>query len=574
MNKNLIAFLGILISVAGCGSGTNSPTASYTSTRSLAEAVSQASDTATIAAYRANFTITKNTDGTTTLANLIDKTTQSFPSTVQTIRFADNVVSFDAAGVPGQSYRLYQAAFNRQPDQGGLGFWTHAMQGGATLDAVAAAFVGSPEFQSRYGQVGDAEFIALLYNNVLQRTADQAGQTYWAQQMKNGMSRQGVLANFSESQENKDRLAPALRNGMDYIPDASERKVIPVQKSSYQNRIAAATSVGSQRLPREVMGGNAVAFADFFQDGSYSMVTHSLEYNPSDPATAGKYGHIHFYKKEDGSWIDHTAQLLPDTSGCLHPRKAVVADFNGDGKPDVYFACHGFDAPPFSGEQPHMLLSQSDGSYKNTTLPITCFCHAASAAEFNTAGYADILVTDTSVAFTPFFLMNNRDGTFSVDKTRLPSSLVNKAIFTAEMIDFGRGIVDIFFGGNENAEWTPSNVRQMILPNDGKGRFISTVPVELPGDSVYGFPLDIAFVNNQIYLLRTVDNPANSLGFYGGVSIQKIAYPSLQAQTIYQHNGSYASVTPGFNSRWVNWIIPYQGNILSLEAGYGVSVPQ
>lgn len=304
------------------------------------------------------------------------------------------------------------------------------------------------------------------------------------------------------------------------------------------------------------------------------MVTHSLEYNPSDPTTANKFGHIYFYKKVNGAWVDNTAALLANTSGCLHPRKAVVADFNGDGKPDIYFACHGFDSSPFPGEQPHVLMSQPDGTYKNITLPMTCFCHSASAAELNNVGYADILVTDTSVAQTPFFLVNNKDGTFTADKTRLPSGVAGKGIYTAELIDFGSGKFDAFLGGNENTAYAPGNVRQTIYPNDGTAHFASTTPVLLATDSVYGFPLDIVFTGNNIYLLRTVDNPQNSLGFYGGVEIQKIAYPSLTSQTIYQHNGSYSTVTPGFNSQWINWIIPYQGNIMSLDTRYGVSVPQ
>ena len=349
---------------------------------------------------------------------------------------------------------------------------------------------------------------------------------------------------------------------------------IPVLKSSYENKIAAGAALGPQKMPAEVLGGNAVAFADFFQTGSYAMVTHSLEYDNTDPSTANKFGHIHFYKSVNNVWTDVTASILSDTTGCLHPRKAVIADLNGDGKPDVYFACHGFDAAPYPGEQPHVLLSQADGTYKNVTLPITCYCHGASAAELSKAGFADILVTDTSVSQTPFFLMNNGDGTFTADMTRLPPSLLNKPMYSAELINFGSGKYDAFLGGNENVASAGGPNRQTIFPNDGTNHFTSTTPVLLPTDSTYGFPLDINFIGGNIYLLRTVDNAANPLGFYGAVEVQKIVYPSLAAQTIYQHSGSYSNVTAGFNSTWVNWIIPYQGNIVSMSAAYGLSVPQ
>lgn len=201
---------------------------------------------------------------------------------------------------------------------------------------------------------------------------------------------------------------------------AAIKTPIPVQKSSYLNKVTAAQAIGPQPLPSEVTSGNAVAFADFFQDGTYSMVTHTLEYNSSDPSTANNFGHIHFYKNVNGTWVDHTSDILSNNVGCLHPRKAIVADFNGDGKPDVLFACHGFDASPFPGEQMHMLLSQPDGTYKNVTLPFTGFFHSASAADYSGKGFADIVVVDPLKAATPYFLIDNGDGTFTKSATRLP----------------------------------------------------------------------------------------------------------------------------------------------------------
>ncbi|MES2149788.1 MAG: VCBS repeat-containing protein [Pseudomonadota bacterium] len=340
---------------------------------------------------------------------------------------------------------------------------------------------------------------------------------------------------------------------------------ITVQKSSYENKAVAAEAIGAQKLPGEVAMGNAVAFADFFQDGSYSMVTHSLEYNPQDSSTVTKLGHIHFWKSVGGIWVDNTEKLLANSTGCLHPRKASVADFNGDGRPDVFFACHGFDATPFPGESPVVLLSQPDGTYKSTVVPVTCFCHSASAADVDGDGYPDVVVTGDMAASQPFFLMNKKDGTFSKDLTRLPASTKFKPIFTAELIDFSKaGKYDIFFGGHEQE--ASSSWPATILPNDGAGRFASTTSIVLPSAPGFGFPTDIVYKAGSIYLARTIDLQSN---FYRGAAIQKIAYPSLANLTIYQHFTSYPSGT-----LWINWIIANGGNITALDSGYGITLPQ
>jgi hypothetical protein len=153
-------------------------------------------------------------------------------------------------------------------------------------------------------------------------------------------------------------------------------------------------SVGGMVRPAGDLG-NSNRNAERFQHGTYSMVTHAC--GDTNCGANGSNGTIHFYKMINGQWIDHTSDILSNNVGCLHPRKAVVADFDGSGKPGVFFACHGFDAPPYPGEQPHFLLPQSNGTYQNVTLPFSGYFHGASAADFNGNGHADIVVTDNTL---------------------------------------------------------------------------------------------------------------------------------------------------------------------------------
>ena len=53
-----------------------------------------------------------------------------------------------------------------------------------------------------------------------------------------------------------------------------------------------------------------------------------------------------------GGFVDGTAAIFVGAPPVVqHPRKIVIADFNGDGRPDIFIADHGNDQPPFPGFQ-------------------------------------------------------------------------------------------------------------------------------------------------------------------------------------------------------------------------------
>jgi len=136
------------------------------------------------------------------------------------IHFEDGSLAYDVDGNAGQAYRLYEAAFNRDPDYAGLGNWIrHLDNGSGDLNWVAQNFINSEEFATTYGTpstVSNNEFINLLYANVLDRKPDAGGYESWNNNMNGGMSRAEVLAYFAESPENKSNVAPEIADGMWY----------------------------------------------------------------------------------------------------------------------------------------------------------------------------------------------------------------------------------------------------------------------------------------------------------------------------------------------------------------------
>jgi uncharacterized protein YkwD len=118
---------------------------------------------------------------------------------------------------------FYAAAFSRTPipnsalpnygDIGGLAFWTQTYLTGegalaayrGNVYAIADFFVGSAEFQAQYSaSLTNAQFVTALYHNMLSREPDAVGLAYWAGRLDNGESRGTVLADFTNSEENRN----------------------------------------------------------------------------------------------------------------------------------------------------------------------------------------------------------------------------------------------------------------------------------------------------------------------------------------------------------------------------------
>ncbi|WP_172202794.1 VCBS repeat-containing protein [Niveibacterium sp. COAC-50] len=332
----------------------------------------------------------------------------------------------------------------------------------------------------------------------------------------------------------------------------------PATGSSYANRQRAGDPFAGQSRPAQNASFPGT-FADFFQEGSWSFVNASLEYDAQKPISEAKPGHIRFWRQVNGTWQDRTSDLLDDTTGCIHPRKLIVADFNGDGRPDVFLACHGYDAPPYPGEQARILLSRADGRYDNTLLPFSGYYHGASAADLDGDGKPDIIVADTYYG-RPYALMNQGNGSFVQDLTRVPASLQGKGgIYSVELIDTGHGVPDLFVGSGTPPGSDPANpaaawaLPNGYLRNDGTGHFTDPL-IALPNSPgstgiVYGLALDFVLRDGWIYFHQINNTWGAADPFYNDVIVRKVRMSDLQETLIYEHRGPYSD-----GGTWFPWI--------------------
>ncbi|MDP3671019.1 MAG: Ig-like domain-containing protein [Telluria sp.] len=176
-------------------------------------------DTVRYAAPRSDFKISATGGGFSVTDNTGAGGTD-FLIDVERITFSDAAIALDISGNAGQAYRIYQAAFNRTPDPGGVGFWLKALDSGLTLADVAASFVSSAEFKGIYGSdPSNADLLTRFYQNVLHRPPEPAGFNFWLGVLDSkAVTPAQVLTEFSESGENQAALIGVIGNGFGYTP--------------------------------------------------------------------------------------------------------------------------------------------------------------------------------------------------------------------------------------------------------------------------------------------------------------------------------------------------------------------
>ncbi len=157
---------------------------------------------------------TSTTAPTSAPSTTTQQTTTTKPTTSTTTKPASNPPAENLADVryvalDGQISRLYQAYFLRPPDQEGFKYWQRQRAEGVPLEYISNAFSTSPEFVEQYGSLTDAQFVSLVYANVLGRNPDAKGMAYWQQALAGGESRGSVMIGFAESTEFVARTATA-----------------------------------------------------------------------------------------------------------------------------------------------------------------------------------------------------------------------------------------------------------------------------------------------------------------------------------------------------------------------------
>lgn len=92
---------------------------------------------------------------------------------------------------------LFQAVLGRTADAAGLDYWFDQANSGATLKSVAQSLMASTEYTG--AAQTNAQFVTTMYQELLGRTADTAGNTFWLEKLTQGVSRADVAVAFAQA---------------------------------------------------------------------------------------------------------------------------------------------------------------------------------------------------------------------------------------------------------------------------------------------------------------------------------------------------------------------------------------
>ena len=288
---------------------------------------------------------------------------------------------------------------------------------------------------------------------------------------------------------------------------------------------------------------NAIAYLDIDQDGDDDIFVSTIWYEqPYLQKDVKRIPAEIYLNNGDGTYTYDMSMIDGEIPTFVHSRKAIVSDFNGDLRPDIFVVDHGYDATPFPGESPWLLLSNPDGTYSTEYLKqFVGFHHSASAGDLDQDGDVDLFIT----GFDLLILLNDGNGNFTDSTTQFSSQLSDIGrLNTSEIYDINLdGKLDIIAAceclGNKGAKiWLGPDYKQVI---DIRGVEPFTTIVDILPTNIDSDP-DI-----EILLSITGSGPNN----YQGAMVEMVTYTlsdeSLSYETLYEE-------APADSNLWIPWL--------------------
>jgi len=225
-------------------------------------------------------------------------------------------------------------------------------------------------------------------------------------------------------------------------------------------------------------------------------------------------------------------------------RKVAVADINNDGKDDLFLIAHGWDFPPYPGEESLLLLSDGDRYKKINPKFGIGFWHSGAVGDVNNDGLADLLLVTTSKGKNTI-AVQQQDRTFKKYTLPLGFSSDVKRVVAGEIIDVDQdGNQDIIVSSSFGSKLT-------ILWGDGTGKFPKKSDADVPKPFNHVVDINIGdFDGNgqeELVLLSTQGQDQDKSNFYKGYAVMIFGLSKRKID-------KPETIESNKNARWFPWI--------------------